>query len=148
MRPKQQQKARHDDLFRARLDRIVNMRHELVVLADKIDWAGLDEQLAGCFSDQGRPAEPVRFMIGMFLLKHTYALSDEQVWGRWVHDPYFQYFTGEAFFQHVLPHERSGMSHWRMRIGDHLDILLQESLCIAHDTGALKARDLARVAPQ
>ncbi len=145
MRPKQQQKTRHDDLFRARLDQIINMKHELVALADKIDWAWLDEQLAGCFSDQGRPAEPVRFMVGMFLLKHTYSLSDEQVWDRWVQDPYFQYFTGEEFFQHELPHERSGMSHWRKRIGDHLDILLAESLRLAHDTGALKKSDLARV---
>jgi IS5 family transposase len=145
MRPKQQHKARHDDLFRARLDQIINMKHELVVLADKIDWAWLDAQLAESFSDRGRPAEPVRFMIGMFLLKHSYALSDEQVWDRWVHDPYFQYFTGEEFFQHALPHERSGMSHWRKRIGDKLDILLAESLRIAHDTGALKKRDLARV---
>ncbi len=148
MRPKQQHKARHDDLFRARLDQIINMRHEFVVLAGKIDWAWLDDQLAGCFSDQGRPAEPVRFMIGMFLLKHTYGLSDEQVWERWVQDPYFQYFTGEEFFQHALPHERSGMSHWRKRIGDKLDILLQESLRIAVDAGALKKRDLARVTPQ
>jgi IS5 family transposase len=145
MRPKQQQKARHDDLFRARLDQIINMKHELVVLADKIDWTWLDAQLAGSFSDQGRPAEPVRFMIGMFMLKHTYALSDEQVWERWVQDPYFQYFTGEEFFQHQLAHERSGMSHWRKRIGDRLDILLTESLRIAHDTGALKKSDLARV---
>ncbi len=121
------------------------MKHELVVLSDKIDWAWLDTQLADGFSDQGCPAEPVRFMIGMFLLKHTYALSDEQVWDRWVQDPYFQYFTGEEFFQHVLLHERSGMSHWRKRIGDRLDILLAESLRIAHDTGALKKRDLARV---
>ena len=145
MRPKQQHKARHDDLFRARLDQIINMKHELVAVADRIDWAWLDEQLADCFCDTGRPAEPVRFMIGMFLLKHTYGLSDEQVWDRWVHDPYFQYFTGEEFFQHELPHERSGMSHWRKRIGDRLDILLQESLRIAHDTGALNKRDLARV---
>jgi IS5 family transposase len=115
------------------------------VLADKIDWAWLDEQLAENFSDQGRPAEPVRFMLGMFMLKHTYALSDEQLWERWVHDPYFQYFTGEEFFQHELVHERSGMSHWRKRIGDRLDILLAESLRIAHDTGALKKSDLARV---
>ena len=145
MRPKQQHKARHDDLFRARLDQIINMKHALVAVADRIDWAWLDEQLADCFCDTGRPAEPVRFMIGMFLLKHTYGLSDEQVWDRWVHDPYFQYFTGEEFFQHELPHERSGMSHWRKRIGDRLDILLQESLRIAHDTGALRKRDLARV---
>ena len=145
MRPKQQQKARHDDLFRARLDQIINMKHELVVLADRIDWDWLDAQLADCFSGQGRPAEPVRFMIGMFLLKHTYALSDEQVWDRWVHDPYFQYFTGEEFFQHTLPHERSGMSHWRKRIGDRLDILLAETLRVAQDSGALKKSDLARV---
>ncbi len=89
MRPKQQQKARHDDLFRARLDQIINMKHELVVLADRIGRVWLDAQLAESYSDQGRPAESVRFMIGMFLLKHTDALSDEQVWGRWVHDPYF-----------------------------------------------------------
>ena len=145
MRPKQQQKARHDDLFRARLDQIINMKHELVVLADRIDWAWLDEQLAESFSDQGRPAEPVRFMLGMFMLKHTYGLSDEQVWDRWVHDPYFQHFTGEEFFQHELPHERSGMSHWRKRIGERLDILLAESLRIAHDAGALNKGDLARV---
>ena len=37
------------------------------------------------------------------------------------------------------------MSHWRKRIGDHLDILLAESLRLAHDTGALKKSDLARV---
>jgi IS5 family transposase len=110
MRPKKQQKARHDDLFRARLDQIINMKHALVGQDDKIDWTWLDEQLANCFSDQGRPSEPVRFMVGMFLLKHTYALSDEQVWDRWVHDPYFQYFTGEELFQHELPRERSGIS--------------------------------------
>ena len=121
------------------------MKHELVALADKIDWVWLDAQVAESFSDQGRPAEPVRFMLGMFMLKHTYKLSDEQVWDRWVHDPYFQYFTGEEFFQHALSHERSGMSHWRKRIGERLDILVAESLRVANDTGALKKDDLARV---
>ncbi len=145
MRPKQTPKADHDDLFLVRLDHLLNSRHELVLLADKIDWNWIDAELAPFFSDDGRPAEPVRFMIGMFLLKHTYALSDEQVWDRWVQDPYFQYFTGEEFFQHVLPQERSGLSHWRTRIGDHLDILLQETLRIAEDSGALNKRDLARV---
>jgi IS5 family transposase len=147
MRPKQQVKARHDDLFRARLDQIINMKHALVALADKIEWAWIDDELAGYFSDEGRPAEPVRFMIGMLILKHTYTLSDEQVWDRWVHDPYFQYFTGEEFFQHDLPHERSGMSHWRKRIGGCLDIVLQESLRIAHDTGALIWRGSRSIPP-
>jgi hypothetical protein len=26
---------------------------------------------------------------------------------RWVYDAYFQHFTGEEFFQHEFPHERS-----------------------------------------
>lgn len=145
MRPKKIKKADHDDLFLIRLDQLINLRHELVLLADKIDWEWIDEELSPKFSDQGRPAEPVRFMIGMFMLKYTYNLSDEQTWDRWVYDPYFQYFTGEEFFQHQLPHERSGMSHWRKRIGDKLDILLAESLRITHESGALKKSDLARV---
>jgi hypothetical protein len=29
---------------------------------------------------------------------------------RWVYDPYFQHFTGETFFQHDVPHERSDLS--------------------------------------
>jgi IS5 family transposase len=67
MRPKQPNKTRQDDLFRSRLDQIFNMKHELVTLADRIDWDWLDDQLADCFSDKGRPAEPVRFMLGMFV---------------------------------------------------------------------------------
>ncbi|MCK1668918.1 hypothetical protein [Bradyrhizobium sp. 153] len=30
------------------------------------------------------------------------------------------------FFQHVFPHERSDLSHWRKRLGDKLEILLAE----------------------
>ena len=145
MRPKKPKKGDHDDLFLVRLDQLINLRHELVRLAERIDRDWIDGELAPCFSQTGRPAEPVRFMIAMFVLKHTYGLSDEQVWDRWVYDPYFQSFTGEEFFQHALPHERSGLSHWRKRLGDKLELLLAESLRIAHDTGALRKDDLARV---
>ena len=58
MRPKQQKKADHDDLFKSRLDQIINMKHELVALADRIDWAWLDEQLAAYFSGEGRSVHP------------------------------------------------------------------------------------------
>src|SRR3990167_534031 len=64
---------------------------------------------------------------------------------RWVHDPYFQHFTGYEFFQHEFPHERSDLSHWRKRLGDKLDLLLAESLRVAHQSGALRTKDLARV---
>jgi hypothetical protein len=46
-------------------------------------------------------------------------------------DPYFQYFTGAEFFQHVFPHVRSDLSHWRKRLGGKLELLLVESLRVA-----------------
>lgn len=145
MRPGRKQETGQSDLFRARLDQIINMRHELVQLAQTIDWDWIDGQVAECFNAQGRPATNSRFMVGLFLLKHIYTLSDEGVCERWVYDPYFQYFTGAEFFAHEFPHERSDMSHWRGRIADKLDLLLAESLRVAHKTGALKPNDLARV---
>ena len=145
MRPKQHATTRSGDLFRARLEQIINMRHELVQLAGKIDWGWIDGEIAPLYSDQGRPGIETRFVIGLLLLKHIYGLSDEGVCERWVHDPYFQYFTGEEFFQHEFPHERSDLSHWRKRLGDKLELLLAESLRVAHQSGALRTKDLARV---
>ena len=81
----------------------------------------------------------------MLLLKQMYGLSDEQVCERWIYDPYFQYFTGAEFFAHAFPHERSGISHWRKRIGGKLEMLLAETLRVAHASGALEPRDLARI---
>jgi hypothetical protein len=39
MRPKQHTTTGSDDLFRATLEQIINMKHELVQLAGKLDWA-------------------------------------------------------------------------------------------------------------
>ena len=36
-------------------------------------------------------------------------------------NPYLQRFTGETFFRHKSPHERSDLSHWRL--GSKLDLL-------------------------
>jgi IS5 family transposase len=45
-----------------------------------------------------------------------------------------------------LPFERSSLTHWRQRLGEeHLVALVQESLAVAHKTGALATRDLERV---
>lgn len=145
MRPSKTVSDPSGDLFRARLDQIINLRHELVRLADVIDWDRIDAALADLYRDRGRPAVPTRFMVGLLLLKQIHGLSDEAVCARWVNDPYFQYFTGESFFRHELPHERSGLSHWRKRMGDRLELLLQESLRVAHATGALRQDDLARI---
>lgn len=135
-----------DDLFRSRLDQIINMRHELVLLSDRIDWTSLDNQMEPLFSLTGRPAIPSRMMIGLHLLKQMFSLSDEEVCSRWVNDPYFQYFCGETFFQHRFPIERSSMTHWRKRVGDDFcKRLLQERLRVAFDSKALQVKHLKRV---
>ena len=145
MRPKKHETTGSGDMFRARLDQIINLKHELVQLGGKLDWDFIDCEIAPLYSDKGRPGIETRFVIGLLLLKHIYGLSDDGVCERWVYDPYFQHFTGEEFFQHDFPHERSDLSHWRKRLGDKLELLLAESLRLAHASGALRTRDLARV---
>src|ERR1700760_3443933 len=145
MRPKKHRTTGSNDLFRAPLDQIINMKHELVLLAGKIDWNWIDGEIAPLYSENGRPGIETRFVVGLLLLKQIYGLSDEGGCERWIHDPYFQHFTGEEFFQHAFPHERSDLSHWRKRLGDKLELLLAESLRVAHETGALRTGDLKRV---
>jgi len=103
MRPKKHERMGEGDLFRARLDQIINLKHELAQLAGKIDWDFIDGEIAPLYSDKGRPGIETRFVIGLLLLKHIYGLSDEGVCDRWIYDPYFQHFTGEEFFQHEFP---------------------------------------------
>ena len=146
MRPKASNDMGEDDLFRSRLDSIINMKAPLVQLAERIDWADLDAVYGSHYAEAGRPGVPTRMMVGLHILKHVHDLSDEAVCDRWVYDPYFQYFCGEYYFQHAFPHDRSSMTRWRQRIGaEALTRLLQESLSVAHKSGALKPEHVKRV---
>ena len=65
---------------------------------------------------------------------------------RWLENPYHQFFCGELSFCHKLPFDRSSLTHWRQRLGEEqLVALIQESLSVAHKTGALATGDLERV---
>lgn len=46
MRPKKHRTTGSNDLFRARLDQTINLKHELVLLAGKIDWDWIDGEIA------------------------------------------------------------------------------------------------------
>ena len=147
MRPRERREGGEQDLFRSRLDQIIDMEHALVKLARAIDWRFLEEKFGAVYQDGvGRPPLPTRLMAGLAILKHTYNLSDEVVCEKWIENPYYQYFCGEEFFQHQLPLDRSSMTNWRNRMGEErLRALLQESLAVATRTGAMKPSDLARV---
>lgn len=147
MRPRERRESSEQDLFRSRLDQVINMDHALVKLARAIDWGFLEEKFGAVYNDgAGQPPLPTRLMAGLAILKHTYNLSDEVVCELWIENPYYQYFCGEEFFQHRLPLDRSSMTRWRNRMGEErLQALLQESLAVATQTGAMKPGDLARV---
>jgi transposase, IS5 family len=146
MRPRERRESGEQDLFRARLDQIIDMDHALVRLARTIDWGFLEATFGAVYEDgAGRPPLPTRLMAGLAILKHTYDLSDEVVCELWLENPYYQHFCGEEFFRHRLPFDRSSMTHWRNRMGaERLQALLQESLAAATRSGAIKPADLAR----
>jgi transposase, IS5 family len=106
------------DLFRQELVNLIDMRHELVALASKIDWAALEGRFGGLYAaGVGRPGHPIRLMVGLQLLKYLRDVSDEQIVATWVENPYWQYFCGEQYFRHDLPIDPSLMTGFRNRIG-------------------------------
>jgi IS5 family transposase len=147
MRPTERQKTGQADIFRSRLDQIVDMKHPLVLLAGRIDWGFLEGVFGAAYTDKpGRPPLPTRLMAGLAILKSMQDLSDEALCDRWVENPYLQLFCGEEFFQHKLPFDRSSITRWRQRMGEEkLAALIQESLAVATRTGAAKPSDFSRV---
>jgi IS5 family transposase len=138
---------RQKDLLKPALEAIIDLGHPLARLAREIDWGFVDRRFAGvCTAGDGHPPLPTRLVAGLFILKHMHDLSDEVLCARWVENPYYQFFCGEESFQHKLPFDRSSLTRWRQRLGAaELVALLQESLSVAHKTGALATRDLERV---
>jgi IS5 family transposase len=111
-------KKKQHDLFRPMLVDFIDMRHELVLLADKMDWGYFERELSAFYSNLGRPSMPIRLMVGCLLLKRMYNLGDETLAEAWIRDPYMQYFCGLTHFAHRFPCDPSDFVHFRKRIGE------------------------------
>ena len=131
MRPKERRQTGQSDLFRARLDHIVDLHHPVVKLARAIEWRFLEEQFGAGYTDEPGPpaaADAVDGRVGgpqaharPFGRSVTRALGREPVLPA--------LFRGEEFFCHKLPFDRSSLTRWRQRMGeDQLVALIQESL--------------------
>ena len=98
MRPRERRETSEQDLFRSRLDQIIDMNHALVKLARAIDWHFLEARFGAVYTDKpGQPPLPTRLMAGLAILKHTYDLSDEALCDRWVENPYFSTSAARSF---------------------------------------------------
>jgi len=106
------------DLFKPLIVDFIDLGHELVLLAEAINWDHLEEELSVYYSDKGQPAMPIRFMSGCLLLKRYYNLGDETLAQAWVMNPYMQYFCGYSHFEHKFPCDPSDFVHFRKRIGE------------------------------
>jgi IS5 family transposase len=134
------------DLYRSRLDQILDPRHALFRLADVINWDRFDEEFGRFYRPLGRPAKPTRLMVGLSYLQHTFNLSDEAVVQRWIENPYWQWFCGCEFFQHELPCDPSSLTRWRKRLGpEGLGTLLAATIHAGLDTGAVRPSSLERI---
>jgi IS5 family transposase len=94
----------------------------------------------------GRPGLPTRLVVGLHYLTHAFNESDESVVGRFLENPYWQYFCGFEYFQHELPLDPSSLVRWRKRLGpERLEKMLVQTLETAKRGKLLTQRHVEQV---
>ena len=162
-----------DDFFRARLDQMIDLKHPLAVLAQRMPWLQIEKALLPCFaaknrdgkpiegsdlfgptqvvtgggmSNAGRPRLSIQLMASLLYLKHAHDLSDEAVVERWAQDVQFQYFSGMAYYEPKLPCDATQVGRFRTAIGEAgVEELLKATIDAAVQTKAVKPAEFERV---
>jgi len=162
-----------EDFFRARLDQMIDLRHPLAVLATRMPWGEIEKTLAPVFahkahagrvvddadlfgstlelagagpSNAGRPRLSVRLMAALLYLKSAYNESDESVVERWAQDVYFQFFSGQVYFEPRLPCDATQIGRFRRALGEAgVEQLLKTTIETAVTMGVVSKREFERV---
>lgn len=115
--------------FYSTFEEQLSHQHPLYILANRIDWNIFEEAFAKYYSEEGRPAKPIRLMVSLLILKHLRNLSDESVVDQWFENIYYQYFSGEHTYACGVPCEASDLVHFRNRIGSEgIELIFKESI--------------------
>ena len=161
-----------EDFFRSRIDHMIDLRHPLAVLAQRMPWQQIEASVAQVFSrkgrtgqalpdldlfgeqvqraaassNAGRPRVPLRVMISLLYLKHAFNESDEGVVARWADTPRWQFFSGCAYYEDRLPCDASTLVKFRQLLGEEgVEELLAQTIHVAVDLKLIKTQDLTRV---
>ena len=162
-----------DDFFRNRLDQMIDLRHPLAVLANRMPWQEIEASLAqrwarqvkagkkiedldlfgsvsgvvgGGVSSAGRPRLPTRLMVALLYLKHAFNESDEDVIQRWGETPTWQYFSGNEYFEHRWPCDPTQLGRFRKLLGEEgVEELLARTMEVAVTLKLIAKRELSRV---
>ena len=161
------------DFFRARLDQMIDLRHPLAALAQRLPWDQIEAALAPAFtrrnregrvvtgedlfgpilelagagvSAAGRPRLPIRLMASLLYLKHAFNLSDEELVERWAENVVWQYFSGMEYYEPRLPCDATQVSRFRTAIGEAgVEELLKATLDTAVATQAVRPAEFERI---
>ena len=125
-------KIENQSSFFFSLEDTLNQKHPLYILSNRIDWTLFEDAFSPLYCpDNGRPAKPIRLMVGLLILKHIRNISDESVVEQWGENLYYQYFCGNQEFVASVPCEASELVHFRKRIGEQgIELILKESIRI------------------
>lgn len=162
-----------DDFFRARLDQMIDLKHPLAALAQRLPWKQIEAALAPAFarrdregravvgedllgptvamagagvSAAGRPRLSIRLMASLLYLKHAYNLSDEDVVARWAENVVWQYFSGQDYYAPRLPCDATQLGRFRSAIGEAgVEELLKATIDTAVETKAVRPSEFERV---
>ncbi|MCZ2152553.1 MAG: IS5 family transposase [Bryobacterales bacterium] len=162
-----------DDLFRSRLDQMIDLRHPLAVLATRMPWDWLEAELAPVFarkprdgrivetvdllgpvqqvvgggtSNAGRPRLPIRLLVSLLYLRHAFNLSDEAVVERWSENVVWQFFSGMSCYEPRLPCDATQVGRFRTAIGEAgVETILKATIDTAIAMKAVKPAEFERV---
>lgn len=76
------------------LQELLDPKHNLIKLAEQINWEDIHDQLRSYYSNAGRRGHCIRLMVGLHILKHMYNISDDDCADRLRSDLYWMYFCG------------------------------------------------------
>jgi transposase, IS5 family len=161
------------DFFRSRIDAMINLSDPLAVLAKRLPWDQIEAALAPIFarrdraglastevdlfgptpavagagrSNAGRPRLPIRLMVSLLYLKHSFNLSDEEVAQRWSENVLWQFFSGLDYYEHRLPCDPTQIGRFRTAVGEQgMEQLLKATIDAAVSIKAVKPAELERV---
>jgi IS5 family transposase len=110
----------------------VDHNDPLIHLANKINWQVFEDSFSGLYChNNGRPAKPIRLMVGLLLLKQLENLSDERIVVEFKRNVVYQYFCGKGTFAPNVPCNATEFVHFRKRIGiEGAKLIFKQSVAI------------------
>jgi len=112
------------------LESALDCKNPLYILANRIDWDVFEKAFSSLYChNNGRPAKPIRLMVGLVILKHLRNVSDEVLVQQFRENVYYQYFCGMECFSVQPPCTASELTHFRRRIKEEgVELILKESV--------------------